>query len=87
MAHSNQARKRIRQDEKRNTANRTQVARMRSMVKALETAITAGDRDTVPQAFKNAMSALHQNARKGLISRNAAARKISRLSARVNKSA
>ncbi|MFZ2620226.1 MAG: 30S ribosomal protein S20 [Alphaproteobacteria bacterium] len=85
MAHTKQARKRIRQDADRNEKNSAQLSGIRSFVKKLETVIAAGNKADVPAAFKDAMSALHAGARKGLVSSNAAARKLSRLAARIAK--
>lgn len=85
MAHTSQARKRIRQDEARNAANRAARSRLRTTVKKSETAIAEQDKPAVATTFKNVMSELHRAARKGLISRGSANRKISRLAARIAK--
>lgn len=83
MAHTKQQRKRIRQDSVRNAANTIVRSKLRSTVKQLETTVAAGKKDGVADAFKAAMSQLAKSARKGVISKGAAARKVSRLAARV----
>ena len=87
MAHTAQARKRIRQDAARNAANRAERSKLRTFVKRAEAAIESADKAVIPAAFKNVMSELHKAARKGLMSRGAADRKLSRLAARIAKQA
>jgi small subunit ribosomal protein S20 len=62
----------------------TQKSRMRTSVKKLETTIASGAREDIATQFKQAMSQLSKMARKGLVSKGAAARKISRMAARIN---
>lgn len=83
MAHTKQQRKRIRQDTVRNTANTAARTKLRGTVKTLETTISAGKKEGVADAFKAAMSQLAKSARKGIISKGAAARKVSRMAARI----
>ena len=85
MAHTVQARKRIRQNQKRAEQNTTQRSRMRTFIKKLEQAIDAGEKDVISPAFQNAMRELHKCARKGVVSKGAANRKISRLAAAVRR--
>ena len=78
MAHSNQARKRIRQNEKRRLRNRTILGDYRSAVtaakKALET--SAGN---AAELVKKAEIALARAAQKGVLRRQTASRRTSRL--------
>ncbi|MAF31772.1 MAG: 30S ribosomal protein S20 [Pseudomonadota bacterium] len=83
MATHQQAKKRIRQTARITERNRAARSTMRSSIKALETAIEAGDKDKIGQTFTTAMANLHKAASKGLIKKETASRKISRLSARV----
>lgn len=83
MAHSTQARKRIRQTEKRNAANTAMRTRIRTFVKRAEEAIKSGDKALIGNAFTAAMSELAKGARKGIVTKNAAARKVSRLAKRI----
>lgn len=87
MAHTPQARKRIRQDEARNTANAARRARIRTFVKKVESLIEQGQKDQIQGAFQSAMRELHQGARLKVISAGMANRKISRLAARIRSSA
>lgn len=85
MAHTNQQRKRVRQDTARNERNTSQLSAIRTAVKAFETSLTAGDKGVIATAFKKAMAMLAKGARKGLVSKGSAARKTSRLAARIGK--
>lgn len=83
MAHTNQQRKRIRQDTKRNQANTSGRTRVSSTVKSFEAALKSGDKASIAAAFKATMSRLAKAAQKGTVSRLAASRKVSRLAARI----
>lgn len=83
MAHSKSARKRIRQNERRSNMNRARKSRIRTYLRKVEEAITAGDKATAAAAFKDAMPVLHRGVNKGVMHRNTVARKLSRLSARI----
>jgi small subunit ribosomal protein S20 len=83
MATHKSAEKRIRQTHRRTMVNRVRASRLRSAVKALETAIAAGDKKTAREAFALAQPELQRGVKQGVITQSAAARKISRLSARV----
>lgn len=83
MAHHKSAKKRIRQTAERTAVNRSRVSRIRTFVKKFETAAASGDKEAAQAAFKLAMPALHRGVNRGVIHRNTAARKISRMSARM----
>lgn len=83
MAHTNQQRKRIRQDLKRNHANTAGRSRVGTYLKRFETALKSGDTAAIATTFKDAMSQLAKAAQKGSVNRVAASRKVSRLAARV----
>ena len=83
MANSAQARKRVRQTEVRTERNQMKRSRMRTQVKKLEKAIEAGDKTAIGASFTAAMSELQKAAGKGLIKKQTAARKISRLASRI----
>ena len=83
MANSPQAKKRIRQTARRTEVNRNRRSRMRTYVRKVEEAIAAGDNDAAKAALRDAEPQLMRGAQKGVIEKNAAARKVSRLSARV----
>ncbi len=83
MAHSDQAKKRIRQSQRRTAVNRARLGRIRTFVKGVEAAIAKGDKATAEAAYRAAMPELHRGAQKRLLHRNTVARKLSRLSARI----
>ncbi len=83
MAHHQSAKKRIRRNAKRAEINRTRVSRVRTFVKKVEQAIASGDKDAAQAALKSAEPELRRGAAKGILHRNTASRKVSRLSARV----
>ncbi len=83
MAHHKSAKKRIRQTVRRTEVNRNRVSRMRSFVKKFELAAASGDKDAAQAALRAAMPVLQRGVGRGIIHRNTAARKISRMSARV----
>jgi small subunit ribosomal protein S20 len=83
MAHTVSAKKRIRQTERRTARNRMRKSRVRTFVRTVEEAITAGDKAVAEAAFKAAMPELHRGVSKGVMHKNTAARKLSRLSARI----
>ena len=85
MAHHKSAKKRIRQTERRTAINRARMSRVRSFIKKVETAIDSGDKQAAAAALKEAQPELQRGALKGVIHRNMASRKLSRLSARVKK--
>ncbi len=83
MAHHKSAQKRIRRNARRAVINGARVSRLRTFVKKVETAITSGDKAAAEAAFKLAEPEMHRGVTKGVLHRNTAARKISRLSKRV----
>ncbi len=83
MAHHKSAKKRIRRNARRTEVNRTRVSRIRTFVKKVETAIAGGDKAAAQAAFKDAQPELHRGVRAGVLHDNTAARKLSRLSARI----
>ena len=83
MANTASARKRIRQNEKRNERNRARRSRMRSFLRKVEDAITGGDKATAQEAFRLAQPELQRAADTGVVHDNTVARKLSRLSSRI----
>ena len=80
MAQHKSAKKRIVRNEKRRVINHARISRIRTFVKKVESAIAAGDKDLATQALKTAQPELHRGVSKGVLVKNTAARKISRLS-------
>ncbi|MDP6345077.1 MAG: 30S ribosomal protein S20 [Alphaproteobacteria bacterium] len=84
MAHSNQAKKRQRQAERRAVVNRGRRSRVRTFVRKVEEAIASGDRGAAVAALKAAEPVLARGSQKGIMKRNTATRRISRLTRLVN---
>jgi small subunit ribosomal protein S20 len=83
MANHPSAKKRIRQTMRRTAVNRSRVSRIRTFLKRVELAIQAGDKDSADQAFRAAQPEVHRGVTKGVLHKNTAARKLSRLSQRI----
>ena len=83
MANTPQARKRIRRNDRRADINRSRVSEIRTYVKKIEAAIAAGDKDAARQALQMAQPHLQRGAAKGVLHKNTVARKLSRLSHRI----
>ena len=84
MAHSLSAKKRVRQNEKRRARNRARKTVIRDEVKAFNAAFTAGDVTKADAALKATVIRLDKTAAKGTIHKNAAARRRSRLTKKLN---
>ncbi len=83
MAHHTSAKKRIRQTARKTEVNGARVSRIRTYVKKVETAIASGDKSAAQDAFKAAQPELQRGVTRGVVNRNTASRKISRLNARI----
>jgi small subunit ribosomal protein S20 len=83
MANSPQARKRIRQAARRTEINTARRSRMRTFIRKVEEAIASGDSDAAKTALQAAQPEIMRSAVKGIIHKNTASRKVSRLTARV----
>jgi small subunit ribosomal protein S20 len=83
MANHVSAKKRIRRNARRADINGSRQTRIRSYVKKVETAIAAGDRKAAEAAFKIVQPEFDRGVAKGVFEKKAAARKLSRLSARI----
>ncbi len=84
MATHKSAEKRIRQTEKRTAINRSRMSRVRTFVKKVEAAIVSGDKAAAESAFQQAQPELHRAITKGVMHKNTASRKLSRLALRIN---
>ena len=83
MANHKDAIKRSKQNEKRRMRNRHYRTRMRNQIKAVRAAVDAGNAEQARTQLTGAVSIIHRLVSKGVIHRNQAARKISRLNAAV----
>ena len=83
MANTPQARKRIRRNATRAAVNTARTSRIRTFLKKVETAIAGGDKSQAQTALREAQPELARGVAKGVLHKNTAARKMSRLSKRV----
>lgn len=83
MANSPQAKKRARQNEKRAAVNKARRSRIRTSLRKVEEAIASGDKDAATAALRAVQPELMRGVSKGIFHKNTAARKMSRLAARV----
>ncbi len=83
MANTKSAKKAARQAERRTLVNKSRRSRMRTFVRKVEEAIAAGNKDAANVALREAQPEIMRSANKGVIHKNTASRKISRLSARI----
>lgn len=84
MANHKSAIKRHKQSEQRRTRNASVKSAVRTAVKKVADALKAGKADEAKTGLTNAVSAIDRAAAKGVIHRNNASRKISRLTTAVN---
>lgn len=83
MANTKSAKKAVRQIARRTSVNRQRRSKMRTFVRKVEEAITAGDQVAAQTALAAAEPILMRAAQKGIVHRNTASRKVSRLTASV----
>ncbi|MFT6531126.1 MAG: small subunit ribosomal protein S20 [Limimaricola cinnabarinus] len=83
MANTPQSKKRARQNERRFAINKMRRSRIRTFLRKVEEAIASGQQDAAQTALREAQPELMRGVTKGVVHKNTAARKISRLSSRV----
>ncbi|RMH11767.1 MAG: 30S ribosomal protein S20 [Planctomycetota bacterium] len=83
MAHSKSAQKRIRQNAKARARNRWRLRTMRESIKKFQTACSTGTATEASEAFKKCVSLIDRTAQKGVIHKNQASRRKSRLHAQL----
>tara|TARA_R110000868_G_scaffold11751_19_gene57445 strand:+ start:359 stop:619 length:261 start_codon:yes stop_codon:yes gene_type:complete len=83
MANTSSAKKRVRRDERKTATNISRRSRIRTFIKKVETAIATGDKDAANAALKDAQPELMRGVTRGVVNKNSASRKISRLSRRI----
>ncbi|MDC0295359.1 30S ribosomal protein S20 [bacterium] len=79
MPNTASAKKRLRQNDKLRSQNRSARSNLRSQIRRVQEAVKAGDADSAQSEFRRAQKSIDQAASKRLIHRNAAARTKSRL--------
>ncbi|MBK4214400.1 30S ribosomal protein S20 [Paracoccus caeni] len=83
MANTAQSKKRARQIERRTDVNKARRSRIRTFLRKVEEAIASGDAAAAAEALKNAQPELMRGVTKGVVHKNTASRKVSRLASRV----
>ena len=84
MANTPQAKKRIRRNDRRAEINNARVSRIRTFVKQVESALDAGNKDEAKAAIARVQPELARGVARGVLHKNTAARKLSRLTKRVS---
>ena len=85
MANTSSARKAARKIARRTEINKARRSRMRTTLRTVEEAIASGDRNKALEAMKQAEPQLMRAARQGQVHKNAASRKVSRLTHQIGK--
>ena len=83
MANTPQAKKRILRNAKRAEINRARVSRIRTFVKQVESALEAGNKDAAKAALARVQPELSRGVARGVLHKNTASRKLSRLTRRL----
>ena len=83
MANTPQAKKRIRRNARRADINRIRVSRIRTYLRQVEAALASGDKDQARDAIQRVQPELARGVAKGVLHKNMAARKLSRLTKRL----
>jgi small subunit ribosomal protein S20 len=83
MANTSSAKKRVRRDQRVTEVNRARRSRIRTFVKRVEGAIESNDKEAAQAAFVAAEPEIMRGVTKGVLHRNTASRKVSRLAARI----
>lgn len=84
MANTPQSRKRVRRNTSRAEVNTNRISRIRTFVKKVEAAIEGGDKNAAAEALKAAQPELARGVARGVLHKNTASRKMSRLTKRVS---
>lgn len=77
------AEKRVRQTARRTAVNKNRKSQVRSAVRKVEEALASGDANAAAAALKQAEPAIMRGVSKGVVHKNTASRKVSRLNARL----
>ena len=83
MANTPQAKKRIRRNANAPAINHARVSRIRTFIKAVESALASGKKADAAEALKQVQPEIARGVARGVIHKNTASRKFSRLSKRV----
>lgn len=83
MANTASAKKMVRKIARRTEINKARRSRVRTFLRNVEEAITAGDKSAADNAFRSAQPEIHRAVSKGVLKKATASRKLSRLSSRI----
>jgi small subunit ribosomal protein S20 len=83
MANTKSAKKMVRKIARRTEVNKSRRSRVRTYVRKVEEAVAAGDKKAATEALKAAEPELMRGVTRGVLHKNTASRKVSRLAARV----
>lgn len=83
MANSPSSKKRALQAERRADINKARRSRMRTFIRKVEEAISSGNAEAATTALRAAQPEIMKSVSKGIVHKNTASRKISRLAGRV----
>lgn len=83
MANTRSAKKAVRRIARRTQINMNRRSRVRTFVRKVEEAIASGDQAAAQAALKAAQPELMRGAQKGIMHKNTASRKVSRLAKRI----
>lgn len=84
MAHTLSAKKRIRQSEKRRLRNKSYKSKIKTLTKKFIAAVNSGDLSVAEESFKTVSREILKISTKGVIHKNQAARRVSRLAKKLN---
>ena len=79
MANTPQAKKRIRRNDRRAEINGNRIGRIRTFIKKVEAALASGDKAAATEALAAVQPELQRGVAKGVLHKNTASRKFSRL--------
>jgi small subunit ribosomal protein S20 len=85
MPNTKQAEKRMRRDAKRRLRNRYHISRMRTYIKRFRKMVQEGKLEEAKQFLPEVISVIYHTASKGVIHKNEASRRASRLNLLLNK--
>ena len=83
MPNKASAKKRLRQTIRKTTENKNRKTRIKTFVKKVEQAVAQGDQDAANGVLRTAQSEIMRGVSKGVLHKNSASRKISRLNSKI----
>ncbi len=83
MANTKSAKKMVRKIARRTEVNKSRRSRVRSFIRKVEEAVASGDKTAAETALKAAEPEIMRGVTAGVLHKNTASRKVSRLAARV----